>query len=78
MKTIFTLLMLAAAFCMPAVTNAQFGPDPEAVFIDRFSMAAGHLFVRTEENGLPGPNEPIDFEQPFRFRKLCRPGPKTV
>lgn len=34
--------------------------------IDRFSEAAGTLQVRTAENGLPGPDEPIDFDQaPF-------------
>lgn len=34
--------------------------------IDRFSEAAGTLMVRTDENGLPGPDEPIDFDQaPF-------------
>ncbi|WP_436902207.1 hypothetical protein [Halovenus halobia] len=31
--------------------------------IDRFSEEAGTLLVRTEENGLPGPDEPIDFDQ---------------
>ncbi len=39
--------------------------------VDRFSMDAGHLFVRTEENGLPGPNEPIDFDmEPFITKGL--------
>jgi len=34
--------------------------------IDRFSEEAGTLLVRNEENGLPGPDEPIDFDQaPF-------------
>ncbi|TMT87435.1 hypothetical protein E2L06_12925 [Haloterrigena sp. H1] len=34
--------------------------------IDRFSDAAGTLMVRSEGNELPGPNEPIDFDQqPF-------------
>lgn len=38
---------------------------PKAV-IDRFSQTAGHLMVRTASNGLPGPNQPIDFDQgPF-------------
>ncbi len=42
-------------------------PDtaPEAS-IDRFSPEAGALFVRDGMNGLPGPNEPIDFDMaPF-------------
>ncbi len=43
----------------------------QAVMVDRFSMEAGHLFVRTEENGLPGPNEPIDFDMaPFITKGL--------
>ena len=34
--------------------------------VDRFSEDAGTLFVRTDENDLPGPDEPIDFDQaPF-------------
>jgi hypothetical protein len=34
--------------------------------IDRFSAQAGTLFVRDAANGLPGPNQPIDFDQgPF-------------
>jgi hypothetical protein len=32
--------------------------------IDRFSSAAGTLMVRTAQNGLPGPNQPINFDQP--------------
>jgi hypothetical protein len=30
--------------------------------VDRFSDKAAHLHVRTAENHLPGPNEPIDFD----------------
>ena len=34
--------------------------------IDRFSEAAGTLMVRSDANGLPGPDEPVDFDQgPF-------------
>jgi len=43
--------------------------DPEMApraSIDRFSEEAGTLFVRGMENNLPGPDEPIDFDQgPF-------------
>ncbi len=72
MKTIFTLLMLISFFCLSAISNAQVDPDmAEVVMVDRFSMDAGHLFVRTEENGLPGPNEPIDFDmEPFITKGL--------
>ena len=41
------------------------------VSVDRFSEAAGTLMVRTEENGLPGPNEPVDFDRaPFLTKGL--------
>jgi hypothetical protein len=34
--------------------------------VDRFSAAAGNLFVRTSSNGLPAANAPINFDQaPF-------------
>lgn len=43
--------------------------DPETAPrfpVDRFSEDAATLFVRTEDNGMPGPNEAIDFDQaPF-------------
>ncbi|WP_276258745.1 hypothetical protein [Haloglomus litoreum] len=43
----------------------------ERVSVDRFSEAAGTLMVRTEENGLPGPDEPVDFDQaPFVTKGL--------
>ncbi|WP_256392000.1 hypothetical protein [Natronoarchaeum rubrum] len=45
--------------------------DAQRAAIDRFSEAAGTLMVRTEENDLPGPDEPIDFDQaPFLTRGL--------
>jgi hypothetical protein len=42
-------------------------PDrAEVVAVDRFSEAAATLMVRSDDNGLPGPDEPIDFDQgPF-------------
>lgn len=39
--------------------------DPDTapvVAVDRFSTAAGHLQVRDATNGLPGPNEPVEFD----------------
>ncbi|MFC7115040.1 hypothetical protein ACFQH2_08855 [Natronoarchaeum sp. GCM10025703] len=45
------------------------GMDPDEApraAIDRFSESAGTLLVRNDENGLPGPDEPVDFDQePF-------------
>lgn len=49
--------------------NTPEGKDPdtaEEVSIDRFSETAATLMVRTEANGLPKANEPIDYDQaPF-------------
>ena len=55
---------------MTETEDGMMGPmDPaeaERASVDRFSEAAGTLMVRTDENGLPGPDEPIDFDQaPF-------------
>lgn len=46
--------------------------------VDRFSEAAGNLFVRTDENDLPGAGEPIDFDQgPFITTGLGPDGGST-
>jgi hypothetical protein len=38
----------------------------EVVSVDRFAEGVGMLQVRTANNGLPGPNEPVDFDKgPF-------------
>lgn len=51
-------------------------PDTaEEMPVDRFSAAAGHLQVRTATNGLPGPNQPVNFDQgPFITRGLSPDG----
>lgn len=51
-------------------------PDTaEKVSVDRFSMAAGHLQVRDASNGLPGPNEPVNFDEgPFITQGLAPNG----
>lgn len=47
----------------PRILNPDFAPRAS---IDRFSPQAGHMYVRDGSNGLPGPNEPVDFDQaPF-------------
>lgn len=51
---------------------ASLDPDsaPRAV-VDRFSEDAASLMVRTKDNGLPGPGEPVDFDgPPFLHRGL--------
>ena len=65
MKThVFTLVMLFLFVALPTL-RAQVDPDTtERESIDRFSMEAGHLFVRDSQNGLPEANVPIDFDKP--------------
>lgn len=51
---------------MRATTGPRNPDTAPRVRIDRFSERAGHLQVRTPTNGLPGPNQPIDFDRgPF-------------
>ena len=65
-KQKYLLLILTFLFSF-SMSLAQEDPDTaRKASIDRFSMEAGHLFVRDNMNGLPGPNEPIDFDKvPF-------------
>lgn len=79
----FTALSVAAflfASCNKddKATPAPTPRDPntaEVAFIDRFSPAAGELQVRTSSNGLPGANEPVDFDKaPFITRGLTAAG----
>jgi hypothetical protein len=64
------ILLLAITLSLPAI--AQVDPDTAMkASVDRFSLEAGHLFVRDSTNNLPGPNEPIDFDQgPFITKGL--------
>ena len=62
-KQKYILIILSLLFGFSLV-SAQVDPDTaQKASIDRFSMDAGHLFVRDGSNGLPGSNEPIDFDQ---------------
>ena len=50
----------------PSMSGQMDPSEAPRARVDRFSEAAGNLMVRTSDNGLPGPNEPIDFDQgPF-------------
>lgn len=61
------LLILLLIAIGSSLVFAQVDPDTAMhASIDRFSMEAGHLFVRDSTNGLPSPNEPINFDmEPF-------------
>ena len=56
--------------------------DPDtakAVPVDRFSATAGMLQVRTADNGLPGPNKPVDFDSGAPFYTIgFGPGGEVV
>ena len=67
MKKEFFLFALAAFFVFQFASLAQVDPDTAMkASIDRFSMDAGHLFVRDTTNNLPGPNMPINMDmEPF-------------
>jgi len=77
-----TRLLLAAGltsiFASIAVPSgaAVLDPDKAAVAsVDRFSKDAGHLQLRTDGNGIPGPNQPVDFDAgPFNTQGLSPQG----
>jgi len=60
---------MASEKAMSSSGDAMMTMDPmkaQRAVIDRFSTTAGHLQVRDSMNGLPGPNEPVDFDKaPF-------------
>ena len=66
------LLFILFSLLGLSMISAQVDPDTaQKASIDRFSMKAGHLFVRDDMNGLPGPNEPVDFDKaPFITKGL--------
>ncbi len=79
MKTIFTWLVLVSLVGISAFTNAEVNPDTaQVVSIDRFSMEAGNLYIRNEENGLPEPNEPVDFDMEPFITKGLGPGGELI
>jgi hypothetical protein len=59
------IVLTACGSDEPALTPMDPDTAPRAV-VDRFSEAAGMLFVRTTDNGLPEADEPVDFDSgPF-------------
>ncbi|MEJ2614893.1 MAG: hypothetical protein P8Z35_08045 [Ignavibacteriaceae bacterium] len=73
------LLIILFLFFGFSIVSAQVDPDTaQKVSIDRFSAEAGHLFVRDGANGLPGPDEPIDFDQAPFITKGLGPGGEHI
>lgn len=57
------LLAVESGFAQSAADPK--GPDHSPIAsVDRFSDKAGTLLVRSNDSRLPGPNQPIDFDQP--------------
>jgi hypothetical protein len=77
-----TRLLLAASLAgflvsvSAAVSGAVLDPDKAAVAaVDRFSKDAAHLQLRAAGNGIPGPNQPVDFDAgPFNTQGLSPQG----
>src|SRR5262249_31796483 len=64
------LFAIASLFASGVAAHAATTPaDPDKApiaSVDRFSEKAAHLQLRTPENHLPGPNQPVDFDSgPF-------------
>jgi hypothetical protein len=79
--TIRVALLIAAASLIASGAAAEAGTKPvdpaqaPVAAVDRFSDKAAHLQLRTPENHLPGPNQPVDFDSgPFITQGLA---PKT-
>lgn len=84
-KTIFLMFVtLFVVSCSSDDDSSGNNPDSMAlnpataprVSVDRFSADAGTLMVRTAENGLPGPNVPINYDmgEPFITQGLTPNG----
>lgn len=70
-----SLLSCATLYASAVAKDPQ---KAEVAAIDRFSDTAGHLFVRSKNSALPGPNEPIDLDTgPFITQGLTPDGRAT-
>jgi hypothetical protein len=75
------LVALWFAGCAHAPVPPEAVSEPAAgapIVIDRFSAAAGTLQVRTADNGLPGPDEPVDFDRPPFITQSWGPGGEVI
>jgi hypothetical protein len=63
---LFSLLLVAGSGIAQAKPNTLDPDKASVVSVDRFSAKAAHLQLRTADNGIPGPNKPVDFDKgPF-------------
>jgi len=62
-------------------TPSPLNPDTAGdVSVDRFGSAFAHLFLRTDQNGFPAANQPVDFDAipAFNTHGLGPNGEKTI
>ena len=76
MRVMILAPLLAA--CTEAGTGAVDPRTAERAPIDRFSAAAGRLWVRTATNGLPEANVPIDYDARFVIHGLGPDGRRVM
>ncbi len=63
---LFTLLLFTGSGVAQAKPHAIDPNKAPIASVDRFSAKAAHLQLRTTDNGIPGPNVPVDFDKgPF-------------
>jgi outer membrane protein assembly factor BamB len=74
------VVVFAAGRSTAPVAMKPVDPDQAPVAaVDRFSEKAAHLQVRTADNKIPGPNEPVDFDTgPFITQGLSPTTSKPV
>ena len=74
------VVVFAAGRSTAPVAMKPVDPDQAPVAaVDRFSEKAAHLQVRTADNKIPGPNEPVDFDTgPFITQGLSPTTSKLV
>ena len=76
----FAVASLFASSVAAQAATTPVDPDKAPIAaVDRFSKEAAHLQLRTPENHLPGPNQPVDFDSgPFITQGLSPSTGKPV
>jgi hypothetical protein len=76
----FAVASLLASSVAAQAATTPVDPDKAPIAaVDRFSKEAAHLQLRTPENHLPGPNQPVDFDSgPFITQGLSPSTGKPV
>jgi hypothetical protein len=85
MKSRIAMLFTVASLIVSGVAGAQPAPKPldpnhaPIAAVDRFSDKAAHLQLRSPDNHIPGPNQPVDFDTgPFITQGLSPTTGKPV